>query len=287
MTPGATSENPWVPPPDEELSWFRADQKLFATPRPLDYTFEIHALVFGLTYALESNEFPLYALRSRLLQGRVYLAAVPSAMAERDVGQRLKNIHDQTIRFTKNIQRAWERQIKPAVEKHNRWFEEVANFAGSPPELAAQVRKLRRDRGNQWFTMIRGIVAPAALLQANVGELGRRSPALPSASRAKRSSGSRIAGGRSLHWRSRAWASDWLKSTSSTKPTTFSGLSGRKSASFCRPAKIAVLLWRRGRRRPCAQNHWKLRKPSARSCRLMRRECISFQKSWSCLICKR
>ena len=60
----------------------------------------------------------------------------------------------------------------PAVEKHNRWFEEVANFAGSPSELAGQVRKLRRERGNQWFTLIRGIVAPAALLQANVGEFG-------------------------------------------------------------------------------------------------------------------
>lgn len=172
MSLGATSEKPWAPPPDEELSWFRAEQKLFAAPRPLDYTLEIHALVFGLTYALESNEFPLYALRSRLLHGRVYLAAVPSAMAERDVAQRLKNIHDQSIRFTKNIQRAWDRQIKPAVEKHNRWFEEAATFAGSPSELAGQVRKLRRERGNQWFTMLRGIVAPAALLQANVGEFG-------------------------------------------------------------------------------------------------------------------
>jgi hypothetical protein len=169
---GAPSEKPWAPPPDEQLSWFRAEQKLFAAARPLDYTLEIHTLVFGLTYALESNEFPLYALRSRLLHGRVYLAAVPSAMAERDVGQRLKNIHDQTIRFTRNMQRAWDRQIKPAVEKHNQWFEAVANFAGTSPELAGQVRRLRRERGNQWFTMIRGIVAPAALLQAKVGEFG-------------------------------------------------------------------------------------------------------------------
>ncbi len=172
MSLEATSEKPWAPPPDEELSWFRADQKLFATPRPLDCTLEIHALVFGLTYALESNEFPLHALRSRLLHGRIYLAAVPSAMAERDLGQRLKNIHDQSIRFTRNIQRAWEQQIKPAVKKHNQWFEEIANFAGSSSELAWQVRKLRRERGNQWFTMIRGIVAPAALLQANVHEFG-------------------------------------------------------------------------------------------------------------------
>ena len=131
MSHGAVSRTPWAPLPDDQLSWFRADQSIFATPRPLDFTLEIHALVFGLTYALESIEFPLYALRSRLVHGRVYLAAVPSATAEGDLAQRLKNIHDQSLRFTKNIQHVWERQIKPEVETYNRWFDEVASFTGS------------------------------------------------------------------------------------------------------------------------------------------------------------
>jgi hypothetical protein len=169
----ATSEKSWTPLTDDQLSWFRADQKLFAAPRPLDYTLEIHALVFGLTYALESIEFPLYALRSRVLNGRVYLAAVPSAVAEGNLPQRLKNIHDQSLRFTRNIERAWDRQLKPEVELYNRRFEEIANFAGPSSELAERLRKLRRERGNQWFTAIRGVVAPTVLLQQRVGEVGR------------------------------------------------------------------------------------------------------------------
>lgn len=172
MSRGAVSQIPWAPSPDDQLSWFRADQSVFATPRPLDYTLEIHALVFGLTYALESIEFPLYALRSRLVHGRVYLAAVPSAMAEDDLPQRLRNIHDQSLRFTRNIERAWERQIKPEVEMYNRWFDEVASFTGPSTELAGLIRKLKRARGNQWFTAIRGVVAPAVLLRQNAGELG-------------------------------------------------------------------------------------------------------------------
>jgi len=167
----AVSRIPWAPLPDGQLSWFRADQSIFATPRPLDYTLEIHALVFGLTYALESIEFPLYALRSRLVHGRVYLAAVPSAIAEGDLAQRLKNIHDQSVRFTRNIQQAWQRQIKPEVETYNRWFDEVASFTGPSTGLAGKIRKLRRARGNQWFTAIRGVVAPAVLLRQNAGEL--------------------------------------------------------------------------------------------------------------------
>jgi hypothetical protein len=169
---GAVSQTPWTALPDEQLSWFRAEQKIFAHPRPLDYTLEINALVFGLTYALESIEFPLYALRSRLVQGRVYLAAVPSAMAEGDLARRLKNIHDQSLRFTRNIARAWERQIKPELEGYNLGFEEAAAFRGSSAGLAGKIRKLKRDRGNHWFTAIRGVIAPAVLLQRSADELG-------------------------------------------------------------------------------------------------------------------
>ena len=172
MSLGATSEKPWTPPSDEELSWFRADQKMFAQPCSLKYSLEIHALIFGLTCALESLEFPLFALRSRLVIGRVYLAAVPSAMAERNLPQRLKNIHAQSLRFTRNIERAWERQLKPEIELYNRRFEEIANFAGPATALVEKLRKLRRERGNQWFTAIRGVVVPTVLLQRNASEFG-------------------------------------------------------------------------------------------------------------------
>ena len=172
MSLGAVSETPWAPLPDDRLSWIRVDGRLFYLPRPLDYTLEIHALVFGLTYALESIEFPLYALRSRLVNGRVYLAAVPSAVAEADLAQRLKNIHAQSVRFTRNIEDAWERQIKPEVERYNRRFAELGSFTGSAPELAQRLRQLRRERGNQWFAAIRGVIAPAVLLQQNVAEFG-------------------------------------------------------------------------------------------------------------------
>lgn len=172
MSLGAVSVTPWAPLADEQLSWIRVDGRLFYLPRPMDYTLEVHALVFGLTYALESIEFPLYALRSRLVNGRVYLAAVPSAVAEANLAQRLKNIHAQSLRFTRNIESAWQRQIAPALERYNRRFAELGSFAGSPAELAQQLRQLRRDRGNQWFTAIRGVIAPAALLQAHGAEFG-------------------------------------------------------------------------------------------------------------------
>lgn len=179
MSFGATSHKPWTLPSDDQLSWFLATHKCFAEPRPLQYTLEIDALVFGLTYALESLEFPLYALRSRLVNGHVYLAAVPSAMAESNLQQRLKNIHAQSVRFTRNIGSAWERQLKAEVDLYNRRFDEVSALA-SPVELAEKIRPLKRDRGNQWFTVIRGVVAPTVLVQhhryefgQNIAELGK------------------------------------------------------------------------------------------------------------------
>jgi hypothetical protein len=150
--------------PDDQLSWFLAEQKVFARPRPLTYTLEIQGLVFGLTYALESIEFPLYAVRARQFRGRVYLAAVPSAMAESDLAQRLRNIHDQSQRFTRNLERAWEDQIKPELDRYNLMLEELAAFSGSSAEFAKKMYQLRRDRGNQWFAAIRGVVAPVVLL---------------------------------------------------------------------------------------------------------------------------
>ncbi len=159
----APDPGPWSPPKDEELTWFR-EGKLFPTPRPLEYTLEVYALVFGLTYALESLEFPLYALRSRLHNGRLYLAVVPSAMAERNLSHRMQSIRDQSFRFTRNVYGAWQRQIKPEVEGYNRWFEETASFRGPVSEFAERFCKLRRVRGNQWYAVIRGVVAPTAML---------------------------------------------------------------------------------------------------------------------------
>ena len=165
MSVTTTTDKSWAPPPDEELTWFLPDEKLFARPRPLDYAVEVHAIVFGLTYALESLEFPLYAFRSRLVNGRLYLAVVPSASAERDLPHRLRDINDLSLRFTRNIRQSWDKQIMPEVKKYNRSFDALASFSGSSEELSEKVRQLRRARGNQWFTAIRGAVAPTVLLQ--------------------------------------------------------------------------------------------------------------------------
>jgi hypothetical protein len=177
MSFSAISSEPWQPLADDQLSWFRAEQKLFLQPRPLEYSVEVYAVVFGLTYALESVEFPLHAVRSRLIHGRVYLAAVPSAMAEANLSQRLANIHDQSLRYTRNVQRAWEQQIKPEVERYNRWFDELRNFTGTSAELAELMRQLRRARANQWFAVIRGVLVPRLLLEQNDAQLNAETAA--------------------------------------------------------------------------------------------------------------
>ena len=92
-------------------------------------------------------------------------------MAESNLPRRLKNIHAQSVRFTRNIGRAWERQLKPEVDLYNRRFDEAATFNGSA-ELAEKLRSLKRDRGNQWFTVIRGVVAPTVLVQQHIDEFG-------------------------------------------------------------------------------------------------------------------
>ena len=57
----------------------------------------------AMTYALESLEFPLYALRSRLAQRTGLSGCGALGMAELNLPQRLKNIHAQSVRFTRNI----------------------------------------------------------------------------------------------------------------------------------------------------------------------------------------
>jgi hypothetical protein len=84
----------------------------------------------------------------------------------------LKNIHAQSVRFTRNIVGAWEQKLKPEVDLYNRRFDEASTSAG-PAELAEKLRPLKRDRGNQWFTVIRGVVAPTVLVQQHINELGQ------------------------------------------------------------------------------------------------------------------
>jgi hypothetical protein len=137
----------------------------------LDYTFEIYALVWGLTRALESLYFPLYELRTRLVAGQLYLASVPSAFAERDLQAQLKRMGDSGLRFTRDIRGTWQRAIKREVEEDN---DIIAGFpaAGSPNTAVANgLAQLRRARGNQWFAATRAVFAPAAMLEAGGKEL--------------------------------------------------------------------------------------------------------------------
>lgn len=160
---------PWAPPPDGELTWFLADGGLPASPRPLELTGEVRALVFGLTRALESLDFPINEVRCRRTYGRLYLAAVPSASAERDLARRLQRAHDSGLRYTRNIREGWEAGARREAEGYNTRMAEFGRNVSSARELADQLRPLQRVRGNQWFTAIRSAAAPAAMVQHSYG----------------------------------------------------------------------------------------------------------------------
>lgn len=168
---------PWRPPSDDQLTWFRPGGRLAARPRPFDYGFEIYALVWGVTRALESLYFPLYALRTRLVDGHLYLAAVPSAFAERDLPAQLQRMRDSGLRFTRNVRGAWERFIRAEVVEYNAFLAEFPPEVASNAEVADQLLRLRRTRGNQWFAATRAVFAPVAML-----EHGERQP-IPSDTR--------------------------------------------------------------------------------------------------------
>ena len=165
MSHQASQGTPWAPPADDQLTWFLVEDRLIPALLPLDYTVEVHAIVFGLTRAFEGQEFPVYAVRSRLVDGRLYLAMVPSETAERDLPRRMRNMRDLSLRFTGNVRRSCESQIQPRVEGYNRWIAELASLSGSRDELSERVLQLRRVRGNQWYTTIQGVVAATALIQ--------------------------------------------------------------------------------------------------------------------------
>ena len=165
MSNATTHKVPWSPPRDDELTWFPAKGKLPLTPGPLEYTVEVEALFFGLTRALESLEFPLTEVRSRLVDGRLYVAVAPSADAEKDMRRRLQSVRDLSLRYSRNIRGFWQQQVQPKIEGYNRWMAELVSQSGSSKELAEQVRQLRWVRGNQWFNIFRPVVAPTALMQ--------------------------------------------------------------------------------------------------------------------------
>jgi hypothetical protein len=165
MEPAVTNATVWRPASDDELTWFRAEGRLARPPRPLDFTFEIYALTWGVTRALESLYFPFYDLRPRLVEGELYLASVPSAFAERDLAAQLQRMQDSGIRFTRNIRATWNRAIKAEVEGYN---SDMARFPATEladAEVADALIHLRRTRGNQWFAATRAVFGPVAMLQ--------------------------------------------------------------------------------------------------------------------------
>jgi len=188
MTSAATQKVSWSPPRDDELTWFPAKGKLPLNPSPLEYTGEVVAFFFGLTRALESLEFPLTEVRSRLVDGRLYVAVAPSADAEKDMRRRLQSVRDLSLRYTRNIRGFWQQQVQPKIEDYNSWMGKFVSQSRSSQELAEQVRQLRWVRGNQWFNIFRPVVAPTALMQrwANeaIQQKGRESEDAKSAVRA-------------------------------------------------------------------------------------------------------
>lgn len=173
MTSPAGSAPTWAPPDDDELTWFRPGGVLPARPRPLEHTLHAQAFVFGLSRALESLYFPLYEVRARLFGGELYLASVPSAMAEHDLEAQLHRLRDSAIRFSRDIRAFWERAVRAEVEEYN---ERMAAFAAADvkdAEIADDLPRLKRVRANQWFAPIRAVIAPAVLLEQGVGQTPR------------------------------------------------------------------------------------------------------------------
>jgi hypothetical protein len=170
MTNLRRNKVPWAPAADDELSWLPIKGRLPLFPRPLEYTIEVEAFGFGVTRALESLEFPLTEVRSRLLDGQIYLAIAPTANAEQNAPQRLRRIWDLNLRYTKNIRDHWHQQVQPKVDGYNRWMAEFIPPDCTAKELAEQVRQLRWVRANQWFNIVRPVVAPTALVQRRANE---------------------------------------------------------------------------------------------------------------------
>ena len=165
----------WIPAADEALTWFRPAGAFPETPGPLEYTLEVHARAFGLTAALRSLNFPLYEFRTRLADGVLQLAVVPSGLAERDMDAQFRRLADASVRFTKNIRRPWEtatrsHAVRDEVVGYNDWFSEAVPADAPPADLVAGMRRLRQVRGMQWYTAARAVFGPAAVLQRQIDD---------------------------------------------------------------------------------------------------------------------
>jgi len=154
----------WRPPVDDALTWFRPGSVLPDQPTPLEATLVVPSITFGLTHALISLYFPLSEVRGRLIDGHLYLALVPSPMAERDMQAQLKRMQDSGLRFSRDIRGAWARMGREEVASYNEHMAAFPAADASNSEVGAQLTDLRRIRGNQWFISVRlGIATPAML----------------------------------------------------------------------------------------------------------------------------
>ncbi len=166
----------WLPAADADLTWFAPPGAFPETPGPLEYTLEVHARAFGLTRALGSLNFPLYEFRTRLPDGNLQLAVVPSGLAERDMDAQFRRLADASVRFTRNIRRPWEtatrsHAVREEVVSYNDWFSDALPADGEPADLADGMRRLRRVRGTQWYAAVRAVFGPAVVLQRQIDDL--------------------------------------------------------------------------------------------------------------------
>ncbi len=166
----ATPATSWRPPADAELTWFKAGGQLPRWPKPLEFSLPIQAFSFGISRALESIYLPLYEVRTRLIDGELYLASVPSALAELDLDAQFGRMRDSGLRFTRGVRASWERAIRREVETYNDRLAAFAPEEASDREVAADLMPLRRARANQWFAATRAVFAPTVMLEHGIGE---------------------------------------------------------------------------------------------------------------------
>ena len=167
----------WRPASNDELAWFKVGGSVPAHPTPLELTSSVHAFTYGVTHALESLYFPFYELRPRAIDGQLYLAVVPSGLADRDMDARIGTVSERTIRF-KDIRGGWLKEIKPQVEADLERMGDFPPAGASGEQLHEAWMRLRRVRANQWFAPTRAVISPTALLKVGVGDPSRRDEAM-------------------------------------------------------------------------------------------------------------
>jgi hypothetical protein len=140
-------------------------------PRPLELTCTVAAFTWGLTQALRESFWPLYAVRAQLRRGRLYLAAVPSPHAERDLVNRVRLMRETPLRHLRDLPAAWERDGRSEVLRY-----EAAMHAFLPEEdlpaegLGEAFFRLKRARADQWCAALRVGVCPTVMIRQGVGD---------------------------------------------------------------------------------------------------------------------